>query len=155
MTSVRHDSMTRFMSRGRQCHFEGSIRRCGSRGHKPRTRMGLRGGYQVRPDLVTRAECIKVSRGAGIPERTVTHVYKTCYLLFILYLILSLSLSDTGGNSSDVPVATLFPGTATMDGTFTDDMNDPESEAFKNVERNFCERVIMCLLSNVQFFQWM
>ena len=34
--------------------------------------MGLRDGYQVRPDLITRAECIKVSRGVGIPERTVT-----------------------------------------------------------------------------------
>ena len=52
------------------------------------------------------------------------------------------SVSDTGGNSSDVSVATLFPGTASMDGTFTDDMNDPESEAFKNVERNFCEQVM-------------
>ena len=39
--------------------------------------MGLRNGYQVRPDLVTRAECIKVSRGAGIPERTVTYSYFT------------------------------------------------------------------------------
>ena len=34
--------------------------------------MGLGNGYQVQPDLVTRAECIKVSRGVGIPERTVT-----------------------------------------------------------------------------------
>ena len=72
MTSVRHDSMMRFTSRGRQRRSEGSIRRCGSHGRKPRTQMGLRGGYQVRPDLVTRAECIKVSRGTGIPERTVT-----------------------------------------------------------------------------------
>ena len=70
MTSVRHDSMTHFTSRGRQ--RRGSIRCCGSRGRKLRTQMGLRGGYQVRPDLVTRAECIKVSRGAGILERTVT-----------------------------------------------------------------------------------
>ena len=74
MTSVRHDSMMRFTSRGRQRHSEGSIRHCGSCGRKPRTQMGLRGGYQVRPDLVTRAECVKVSRGTGIPERTVTYL---------------------------------------------------------------------------------
>ena len=72
MMSVRHDSMTRFTSRGRQRRSEDSIRRCGSCGRKPRTQMGLRGGYQVWPDLVTRAECIKVSQGAGIPEHTVT-----------------------------------------------------------------------------------
>ena len=49
----------------------------------------------------------------------------------------------TDGSSSDVSVATLFPGTATIDGTFTDDMNDPKSEAFKSVELNFCEQVMM------------
>ena len=72
--SVRHDSMTRFMSRGRQRRSKGSIRRYGSRGRKPHTQMGLRGSYQVWPDLVTRAECIKVSQGVGIPECTMTHV---------------------------------------------------------------------------------
>ena len=72
MTSVRYDSMTRFTSRGQHRRSEGLIRRCGSSGRKPRTQMGLRGVYQVRPDLVTRAECIKVSRGMGIPEHTVT-----------------------------------------------------------------------------------
>ena len=51
------------------------------------------------------------------------------------------SHTPTDGTNSDVSVATLFPGTATIDGTFTDDMNDPGSEAFKNVERNFCEQV--------------
>ena len=49
----------------------------------------------------------------------------------------------TDGSSTNTSVATLFPGTATIDGTFTDDMNDPESEAFKDVERNFCEQVMM------------
>ena len=52
------------------------------------------------------------------------------------------SHTRTDGSNSDVSVATLFPGTATIDGTFTNDMNDPESEAFKNVERNFCEQVM-------------
>ena len=66
MTSVRHDSMTRFTSRGRQRRSEGSIRHCRPRGRKPRTQRGLRDGYQV-----TRAECIKVSQGVGIPEHTV------------------------------------------------------------------------------------
>ena len=58
------------------------------------------------------------------------------------------SHTHTDGSNSDVSVATLFPGTATIDGTFTDDMNNPESEAFKNVERNFCEQVryeLFCL----------
>ena len=49
----------------------------------------------------------------------------------------------TDGCSSEFSVATLFPGTATIDGTFTNDMNDPESEAFKNVERNFCDQVMI------------
>ena len=73
MTSIRHDDMTHFMSQGRQRRFEGLIRRCGLRGRKPHTERGLGNGYHVRPDLVIRAECIKVSRGAAIPERTVTH----------------------------------------------------------------------------------
>ena len=72
MMSVRHDDMTRFTSRGRQRRSEHLIRRCGLRGRKPRTLRGLGNGYQVRPELVTRAECIKVSRGAGIPKCTVT-----------------------------------------------------------------------------------
>ena len=63
--SVRHDSMMCFTSWGRQCRSEGSIRCCGPRGRKPHTQRGLRDGYQVRPDPVTRAECIKVSRGGG------------------------------------------------------------------------------------------
>ena len=33
---------------------------------------GIGDGCQVRPDLITRAECMKVSRGKGIPKRTVT-----------------------------------------------------------------------------------
>ena len=74
MTSVRHDDITRFTSRGRQRHSKRSIRRCRLRGRKPRTLRGLGNGYQVRPELVTRAECIKVSWGAGIPKCTVTHV---------------------------------------------------------------------------------
>ena len=79
--SVRHDSMTCFTSRGRQRRSKGSIRRCGPRGRKPRTQRGLRDGYQVRPDPVTRAECIKVSRGVGIPERTVTYVKEVISIL--------------------------------------------------------------------------
>ena len=72
MTSVLHDDVTRFTSRGRQRRFEGLIRRCWLQEHKPRTQRGLGDRYQVRRDLVTRAEYIKVSRGTGIPKRTVT-----------------------------------------------------------------------------------
>ena len=64
----------RFTSRGRQRRFEGSIRHCGLWECKLRTRKALGKGYQVRPDLVTKAKYIKVSRGTGIPKRTVTYV---------------------------------------------------------------------------------
>ena len=80
MTSVRHDAVTRFTSRGQQRRFEGSIRCCGLWERKPRTRKALGNGYQVRPDLVTKAEYIKVSRGTGIPKRTVTYITQTIIL---------------------------------------------------------------------------
>ena len=87
MTSVRHDDVMHFKSRGQQRRFEGSIRCCGLREHKPRTQRVLGDGYQVRPDLVTRAEYIKVSRGTGIPKRTVTlsprHMPDTLVGIFI------------------------------------------------------------------------
>ena len=88
MTSVRHDDMTRFTSRGRQRHSKRSIQRRRLRGRKLHTLRGLGNGYQVQPELVTRAECIKVSWGAGIPKCTVTHVYTSpepdlCYLLSV------------------------------------------------------------------------
>ena len=44
---------------------------------------GVGDGCQVRLDLVTRAECIKVSRGTGIPKRTVTHISCHCLVVFL------------------------------------------------------------------------
>ena len=73
MTSVRHDDMMRFTSRGRQRRSKVRSDVVGSGGANRIHRGVLGNGYQVWPDLVTRAECIKVSRGAGIPKRTVTY----------------------------------------------------------------------------------
>ena len=45
---------------------------------------GVGDGCQVRPDLVTRAECMKVSRGEGIPKRTVTHIKSVLFIYSFL-----------------------------------------------------------------------
>ena len=48
---------------------------------------------QVRPDFVTRAKCIKVSRGTGIPKRTVTYIKVEVVNIAISWYIISFNLS--------------------------------------------------------------
>ena len=47
-----------------------------------------------------------------------------------------------------------FPGTATLDGTFTSDLTDPNSVGFQRIEREFCfgqcENNSKYTLSNVE-----
>ena len=73
MTSLRHEKMTRFMSRCRQRHFEHLNRCCGHRERKPHTKGGVRlpsPAGLCNQGLVQKGQ----PEARGVPKHTMTYV---------------------------------------------------------------------------------